>query len=103
MKGLFWIFLVAILWAITGAIAGWGLQALFGGDNWVLPCGSLNMAVGMILLLLTTQNEGARRLFYEGEKEEDRLHLGIVLLWGFPIILAVSGILWFLASKLFPP
>lgn len=103
MRALLWIFSVAILWAITGAVAGWGLQAMFGGDNWVIPCGSLNVAMGMILLQLVTQNEAARRLFYEGEKEEDRLYLGIVLLWGFPIILAVSGLLWFLASKLFPP
>lgn len=103
MKAILWILSLAALWAITGAAAGWGLQAMFGSNSWIVPCGALNVAIGMILLQLFTQNEAARKLFYEGEKEEDHLLLGIVFLWGFPIILAFSGILWWLAGKLFPP
>lgn len=76
---------------------------MFGRNSWIVSCGALNLAIGMILLQLFTQNEAARKLFYEGEKEEDHLLLGIVFLWGFPIILAFSSILWWLAGKLFPP
>lgn len=95
---------VAALWAITGIFTGWSLQALFGAKNWLLlSCGSLNGAIGMALLQITTLSEDGRNLFYEGKKpHEDYLNFGVVLLWGFPIILIFSSILWWLASKLFP-
>lgn len=94
---------VAALWAITGILAGWGLQALFGTENWLLlSCGSLNVAIGMVLLQITTVSEDGRNLFYEGRKaHEDYLNIGVVLLWGFPIILIFPSLLWWLASKFF--
>ena len=32
---------------------------------------------------------------------EDHLNFGVFLLWGFPVILVFSSILWWFASKLF--
>ena len=101
MKAIVWILGLAALWGVTGAVAGWGLQTFFGAEGWILSCGSLNVAFGMALLQLITQNEQARAMFYEGEKpDEDYFNPGLAFLWGLPILLAVSGILWWLASKL---
>ena len=102
MRAIAWILALAVLWALTGAFAGWGLQTFLGREGWILSCGSLNVAIGMALLQLATQSEEARRLFYEGEKaDEDYFNLGIVFLWGFPIALMFLGILWWLGGKLF--
>lgn len=100
MKAVAWILSLAVLWAVTGAIAAWGLQAFLGIDGWIISCGSLNVAIGMALLQLSTQDEHARRFFYENIKpHEDYFNFGIVLLWGFPIVLVFSGLLWWIVSK----
>ena len=74
---------------------------MFGGANWIMPCGSLNVALGMILLQLVTRSERARRLLYEGKAEEDYLNLGLAALWGIPVMLALLGILWWVLGKVF--
>ncbi|MFN8492696.1 MAG: hypothetical protein U0350_34155 [Caldilineaceae bacterium] len=76
MKGIGLILTLAAIWAVTGALVGLGLNSLAGGE-WIIPCGSLNVAVGMTLLQLVTRNEAARRLFYDGEREEEQLSLGV--------------------------
>lgn len=101
MSAILWILFLAILWAVTGALVGLGLQSMFGGDNWIMPCGSLNVALGMILLQLVTRSERARRLLYEGKAEEDYLNLGLAALWGIPVMLAFLGILWWVLGKMF--
>ena len=105
MRGIGKILGIVILWAVTGTIAGWSLQTLFGTESWLLfSCGSLNVAIGMALLQITTLTKEGRDFFYEGRKpHEDYLNLGVVLLWGFPVILVFSSLLWWLAGKLFPP
>ena len=100
MKGLGRILSVAILWAVTGTIAGWGLQTFIGVDGLLLSCGSLNVAIGMALLQITTLSEEGRNLFYEGKKPyEDYLNLGVVLVWGFPVLLTFLGVLWWIVGK----
>lgn len=101
MKAIAKILGIAVLWAVTGTIAGWGLQTFIGADGLLLSCGSLNVAIGMALLQITTLSEEGRNLFYEGIKpDEDYLNLGVVFLWGFPIILVLLGILWWVVGKL---
>ncbi|MEZ4864356.1 MAG: hypothetical protein R3C14_23790 [Caldilineaceae bacterium] len=102
MKGISLIFILAGVWAFTGIIVGLGLNSLTGGE-WIISCGSLNVAIGMILLQLVTRNEAARRLFYEGEKEEDYLSIGVAALWAIPVLLALAGLLWWILGKVLAP
>lgn len=76
------------------------MQSLFGIDGVLLSCGSLNVAIGLVLLQITTLSEHGRIFFYEGRKpDEDYLNFGVVLLWGFPIVLAFLGLLWWIVGK----
>jgi hypothetical protein len=102
MRAILLIFIVAGLWALTGLVVGLGLAALFGG-NWLIECASLNLAIGMLFLQLITRHELGRRLFYEGIREEDQLHLGIAFLWAIPMAMALAGMLWWLVGKFFLP
>ena len=102
MRAVRLILLVAGVWAISGVLVGLGLSSYFGVD-WMIECGSLNLAIGMVLLQLVTRSEAGRKLFYEGIREEDQLELGIILLWAIPFAMALSGMLWWLVGKLFPP
>lgn len=54
----------------------------------------------MILLQLVTRNEAARRLFYEGERIDDHLSLGVAALWAIPVLLALTGVLWWILGKI---
>lgn len=101
MQAVLLILSLAIIWGVTGALTGLGLQSMFGGDNWIMPCGSLNMAIGMILLQLVTRSEKARKLLYEGKAEADYLNLGLAALWGLPVMTAFLGILWWVLGKMF--
>ncbi len=71
MRAILLIFTIAGLWAFTGIIVGLGLASCFGG-SWLIECGSLNMAIGMILLQLIRRSEAGRKVFYEGIREEDQ-------------------------------
>lgn len=82
-------------------MVGLGLSSYFGG-NWLIECGSLNMAIGMVLLQLITRSEAGRKVFYEGIREEDQLHLGLIFLWTLPLSMALAGMLWWLVGKIFP-
>lgn len=101
MQAILLILSLAIIWGVTGALIGLGLQSMFGGNNWIMPCGSLNLAIGMILLQLVTRSERARKLLYEGKAEEDYLNLGLAALWGIPVMLAFLGVLWWVLGKVF--
>jgi hypothetical protein len=103
MHDILLILVIALLWLITGVLVGLGLESLTGNSGLLLPCGTLNIAIGMMLLQLATRSEAGRRLFYEGRKEEDYLNLGLAALWGLPVIMALAGLLWWLMGKLFPP
>ena len=102
MRGIWPIFALAFLWAITGSLAGLGIASVYGVD-WIVECGSLNVAIGMIMLQIVTRNESARRLLYEGKRERDQLNLGIAFLWGLPFAMATLGIVWWLLGKVLPP
>jgi hypothetical protein len=71
VKNLLLILALAILWWIGGMFAGAGLSAYFDLD-WTIQCAALNVIVGMLMLLLVTHNETARRIFYEGPRGDDR-------------------------------
>jgi hypothetical protein len=94
------IFGLAVFWGIGGLIVGVGLDALFGGQL-VLTCASLNVIVGLLLLLITTRNEHARRLFYEGPRGAEPGLVPLALLWAFPIVLVFLGLLWWLLAQFF--
>jgi hypothetical protein len=102
MRSILLILMVAGIWAGTGVIVGIGLSAYFG-VHWIVECGSLNLAIGMIFLQLVTRSEVGRKLFYDRVREEDQLHLGIAFLWAIPVAMALAGMLWWLIGKLFPP
>jgi hypothetical protein len=55
----------------------------------------------LLLLLLTTRNEHARRLFYEGPWGEEEGLVALAFLWAFPMILIFVGILWWLLGQFF--
>lgn len=90
MRSILLILTVAGIWAGTGVIVGVGLSAYFG-VNWIVECGSLNLALGMIFLQLVTRSEVGRKLFYEGVREEDQLHLGIAFFVGNSSVNGSSG------------
>lgn len=95
------ILLVALLWGATGLFAAVGLQVYLGVDGLIFSCGSLSVAIGMALLQITTLSEEGRNMFYEGIKpHEDYLNLGIVFLWGGPVILLFLGTAWWVIGQL---
>lgn len=98
MKHILLILAMAVFWGVSGLVVGVGLDALFGGEL-VLTCASLNVLIGLLLLLLTTRNEHARRMFYEGPRGEEPGLVPIALLWAFPIVLVFVGVLWWLLAQ----
>ncbi|MEM7127930.1 MAG: hypothetical protein AAF702_16470 [Chloroflexota bacterium] len=51
------------------------------------------------MLLLITRNEQARRLFYEGAKEDEPGSLILAILWTLPFSLMVAGLIWWLMAQ----
>lgn len=103
MRAIALILSVAVLWGVTGAIAGWGLQTYVGASEWVLSCGLLNVVIGMILLQLITYNQDASELFYEGRKpHEDYFNPILAFLLLMPFLLAFSGLLWWIMGRYAP-
>lgn len=90
---------LAALWALGGLGFGLAMEAFFNGQ-WVLPCASLNLIVGMLLLLLITHDEQARRIFYEGPQENEPGLPVIGLLWTVPLALLLVGLIWWLVAQL---
>lgn len=77
---------------------GVSIQALFGAQV-IVTCTALNLITGMVMLLLVTRHEKARRLFYEGPKE-DELGLPVIgLLWAIPFTLLFIGLMWWLLAQ----
>ena len=98
-KHLLFVLGLAILWGLGGFIMGVSIDELFGVP-WTVPCTALNVIAGMVMLLLVTRNEHARRLFYEGRKDEQPGMVLIGLLWTFPFSLIVVGLIWWLLAQL---
>ena len=99
MKQIPLIFFFAALWASSGLLLGVSLAALFDLE-WQVPCLSLNLVAGLVLLLLVTRNETARRLFYEGPRDNEQGSVLIGMLWAFPFVLAFVGIIWWMLGQL---
>lgn len=99
MKDLVVILVLASLWAVGGFAVGIALGALFG-VQWAISCTALNLIAGMIMLLLVTRNEHARRLFYEGPRENESGMPLIGILWAIPFILLFIGVMWWLLAQL---
>lgn len=98
VRQVFLILVLAILWGISGLVVSVGLNALFGSD-WLVPCTSLNVIAGLLLLLLTTRNPEARRIFYEGPRGEEPGFLFLALLWVFPVVLVFVGLVWWTLAQ----
>jgi hypothetical protein len=91
---------LAAFWGISGLVVGLGVRAIFGGEV-VFTCASLNVIIGLLLLLITTRNEHARRLFYEGPRGDEEGLVPLAFLWAVPIILVFVGVLWWLLGQFF--
>jgi lysylphosphatidylglycerol synthetase-like protein (DUF2156 family) len=100
VKNLLLIFALALLWALSGFLMGAAINALFS-TSWLVPCTALNVITGLILLLLMTRNDYARHIFYEGAQGEEPGLMPLALLWVFPFILILVGIVWWLLAQLF--
>jgi hypothetical protein len=96
MKNIILIAALAIFWGLGGLLVGFGIQALVGSD-WLIPCTSINMIAGLLMLLFVTRDEEARRVFYERVNSEDP-HLGLALLWALPFSLIFLGVIWWLLA-----
>lgn len=91
------VIVLVVLWIVSGAMVGFSLQKLFD-VQWVVQCASLNLILGMVLLLLVTRNEWARRMFYEGPGEGEDSSPLIGILWALPIVLLIVGGVWWLLA-----
>jgi hypothetical protein len=100
MKQYVLILALAVFWGISGLVVGLGVRAIFGAEI-VFTCALLNVIIGLLLLLLTTRNEHARRLFYEGPRGEEEGLIPLAFLWAFPLILVFVGVLWWLLGQFF--
>lgn len=98
MKNILLVTALAVLWGIGGALVGQGISALFD-VSWVIPCTSFNVIAGMIMLLLVTSNDTARRIFYEGPRDDDPGIIGIGLLWLLPMVAVFIGLIWWLLAQ----
>lgn len=99
MKDVSLILILAILWALSGFLVGLAIEALFGA-SWVVPCTALNLIAGMVMLLLVTRNDRARRMFYEGPRENELGSPLVGLLWAFPFTLMIIASIWWLLAQL---
>ncbi|MEZ4733421.1 MAG: hypothetical protein R3E79_40515 [Caldilineaceae bacterium] len=98
MKHLLLIIMLALFWGISGSLIGVAINA-FLDTSIIIQCASLNVIIGMILLLLVTRNETARRLFYDGPRGDEPGFLPIAILWTFPFILLFLGLFWWLLAQ----
>lgn len=99
MKNALLVLALAILWAISGFVIGAAIQVLVGGQ-WTLPCASLNLIAGMVMLLLITHDERARRIFYEGPQGDEAGLPAIGFLWVIPLVLLLVGLVWWLIAQM---
>lgn len=95
------ILLLALFWLVSGVAVGIGIRAYFAVD-WIMPCSSLNLLFGMILLLGIMRDEQARKRMFAEEDEEMPIHLGLVALIAIPIFLMLLGLFWWLLAQIFP-
>lgn len=100
MKNLLLILALAVLWALGGFLMGAALNALLD-TSWLVPCTAVNVIMGMVLLLLVTRNDYARHLFYEGAQGDEPGLMPLALLWVFPFILILVGVVWWVLAQLF--
>lgn len=52
------------------------------------------------MLLLVTRNDRARRMFYEGPKENELGSPLVGLLWALPFMLMIIAAIWWLLAQL---
>lgn len=92
------ILLLAILWFGPAYYAG---EALLPG--WGLQCGLVSLIIGLMGLAIVNRTEEGRRLFYEGENENDQIGCIKLLVWfliGIPVMLLLAGTLWWIMRLL---
>jgi hypothetical protein len=92
------ILLLAILWFGPAYYAG---EALI--PNWGLQCGLTSLITGLIALAIINRTEEGRRLFFEGENQNDQISCVKVIIWfliGIPFMLLVAGTLWWIMRLL---
>jgi hypothetical protein len=100
MKQYLLVLVLATFWGISGLVMGAAVSEMVGGD-WMVSCASLNVVLGLLLLLATTRSERARRIFYEGPRGEEEGVIGLAFLWAVPVILLFLGIFWWVLAQFF--
>lgn len=93
------VFLFSIYWFVSGVVVGLGLQSIYGFEV-VLPCGALNMALGLIGLLIITRHERAHKAFYGDPREHEGGGCALTILVALPVSMLLLGVLWWLLGKL---
>lgn len=95
MRSIRGVLILGIVYILTGYAVGWFLGI-------PLQCAFLNLALGMILLILIDRNEAARARFFEGifdVEEEVPLNFAIVLVIAIPPILLFVAFLWWVIGR----
>jgi hypothetical protein len=93
MRHFLLILALAAFWGVSGLMVGLGIRAILGAEV-VFTCALLNVIMGLLLLLLTTRSERARRIFYEGPRGNEEGVIGLAFLWAVPIVLVFLGLFW---------
>ena len=67
---------------------------------WAYRCALVNLIIGMLALLLVTQDERRERLFYEGPKGDEDSSLLIAIMWGLPFAWWGFALVWWIIRLL---
>lgn len=92
------IFLLALFWFGPAYYAGEALLPSWGWQCWLT-----SLIVCLMGLAIVNRTEAGRRLFYDGESEDDQIGGIKVLVWlllGIPVALLWLGTLWWVVRLL---
>ncbi len=82
-----WTIALSALWWFSG----YAMIKSLGFENvWATICGSLNMSIGLIGLIIITRTPRGWRIFYEGPHPDEEGYLPIGLLFALPL----GALLW---------
>ena len=99
MRSALLVLVLAVLWTLSGFVVGVTIQG-FAGGQWTFLCASLNLIAGLVMLLLITRDEHARRIFYGGPRGDEPGLPAIGFLWVIPLVLLLVALVWWLIAQI---
>lgn len=93
--------LILFLAFIWFAPAYYAAEALL--PSWGLQCGLASLIMGLMGLAVVNRSEAGRRLFYNGEADDDEIGCIKIIVWfllGVPVAMLLAGTLWWIARLL---